>query len=75
MKKLLAVAIVAGTLALIGPAPLQQPDAAVIAQAECVVPPEQCEKAADNVGFGDWLFGNHKAPTLHFIDFLELFLR
>lgn len=74
MKKLLAVAFVVGILVLVGPAPIPPADAVTVAQTDCAVPPPECEQK-ENVGYGDWLFGRHKAPSLHFIDFLELFIR
>ena len=44
---------------------------------QCPTPPaDDCqEKKAQNVSWFDWALGTHQMPGLHFVDFLELFVR
>ncbi|NQD38940.1 hypothetical protein HPT27_18135 [Permianibacter sp. IMCC34836] len=38
--------------------------------------PDQCpKKKKDDVSWVDWAIGSHQMPSLHFVDFLELFVR
>lgn len=74
MKKLLAAVIVVGAIAFMLPGQIDQ-RSEVVAEVNCATPPEQCKDKKEDVGVVDWMFGNHRVPSLHFIDFVELFLR
>lgn len=57
------------------PAPAQ-PQAAAPADEHCAKPPpEQCQKKKGDVSWLDFAIGSHQMPSLHFVDFLELFVR
>ncbi len=83
MKRLPVLAFLAfsavGVLAAeqLCPAPAPGQDSHVPQQqGTCPQPVEEpCQEKAQDVSWFDWALGSHKMPSLHFIDFLELFVR
>lgn len=70
-----AVGVLAAENLCPAPAPGQQQTAPQPGE-PCPQPPqEECKKKQDDVSWFDWALGSHQMPSLHFIDFLELFVR
>jgi hypothetical protein len=68
-----AVGVLAAEQLCPAPAPGQEQVAPKQGE-QCPTPPEQCQKKQD-VSWFDWALGSHQMPSLHFVDFLELFVR
>lgn len=70
-----AVGVLAGEQ--ICPAPGPGQEAAPQQQGEeCPQPAvEPCPNQQADVSWFDWALGSHQMPSLHFVDFLELFVR
>ena len=75
---LCAAALLAFNALAMDQCPVAGPDAAPKSTqpgADCPKPDNTCDKKDENVGVISFLVGSHRMPTMHFIDFVEIFMR